>query len=61
MKLIDGGLTDHIVAVLISNQQRKRTLPLIVDSSQCSDDLLSLVGRAELYALFDDIACELVP
>lgn len=60
-KWVDDGLTNHIVAELIANQHRKRTLPFIVDSSQGSDDLLSLVGRAELYALFDDVACELVP
>ncbi len=55
------GRTDYVVAVLIANQKRERTLALIVDGSQCRDDLLSLVGRAELYALFDDITGELMP
>lgn len=59
--MVDDGLTDHIIAVLVSNQQRERTLPLIIHSRQCSDDLLSLVGRAELDALLNDIAGELVP
>lgn len=35
-------------------------MSLFIDSSEGSDDLLSLVGRAELYALFDDVASELM-
>ena len=56
-----AALTDHIVAVLVTNQQRNRTLPFLVQGHYRSDNLFPLIFGAELDTLLNDIASEFVP
>ena len=52
--------TNDIVAILITNQQRDRTLPLLNWCRYSGDDLLPLLFTTELDALFDHVTSELM-
>lgn len=54
-------LTDHIIAVLVPDQQRNRALPFVVQGRYSSNYLLPLLVGTKLDTLFNHIACELMP
>ncbi len=56
----DEFRTDDVIAILIPDQRLQRAFPFVVEDRQDIDNLLPLRRGAELNALFDHVAGELV-